>query len=303
MTDTINIQATEEQNLPVIQQAAPADDELTDNANGSEGQESGFDIVLKDDEAKPKQDPATNAHFAAKRIERKRQRELEQQMEAVSRGELPDDLRVAPELPPQPDINQYLSDDGLAKYDYDQSRALAAFNAANTEWLMKAQDARSHAVAEQGKKTQAFTQQSAVYVDAARKHYDAAEKLNLPDYQAKEDAFRSMLAPGIDAEIMALFPEKSAAIFYHLGANPEKARSILSLPQTQAIIELTRLSDRLTLKPRGKQISGAPAVDEPVQGQLAAANRDALQKQMEAAASKGDTATYRMLKQKLKELK
>lgn len=264
---------------------------------------SGFDIVLKDDEAKPKQDPATNAHFAAKRIERKRQRELEQQMEAVSRGELPDDLRVAPELPPQPDINQYLSDDGLAKYDYDQSRALAAFNAANTEWLMKAQDARSNAVAEQGKKTQAFTQQSAVYVDAARKHYDAAEKLNLPDYQAKEDAFRSMLAPGIDAEIMALFPEKSAAIFYHLGANPEKARSILSLPQTQAIIELTRLSDRLTLKPRGKQISGAPAVDEPVQGQSAAANRDALQKQMEAAASKGDTATYRMLKQKLKELK
>lgn len=303
MTDTTEIQATEGQTLSSNQQAAPVEGQLIDNANGSEGQESGFDIVLKDDEAKPKQDPATNAHFAAKRIERKRQRELEQQMEAVSRGELPDDLRVAPELPPQPDINQYLSDDGLAKYDYDQSRALAAFNAANTEWLMKAQDARSNAVAEQGKKTQAFTQQSAVYVDAARKHYDAAEKLNLQDYQEKEDAFRSMLAPGIDAEIMALFPEKSAAIFYHLGANPEKARSILSLPQTQAIIELTRLSDRLTLKPRGKQISGAPAVDEPVQGQPAAANRDALQKQMEAAASKGDTATYRMLKQKLKELK
>jgi hypothetical protein len=39
-------------------------------------------------------------------------------------------------------------------------------------------------------------------------------------------------------------------------------------------------------------------VDEPVQGQVTAANRDALQKQMDAAASKGDTATYRMLKQK-----
>lgn len=303
MTDTTEIQTTEEQTLPGTQQAAPAGDQLVDNANGSEGQDNGFDIVLNDDETKPKQDPATNAHFAAKRIERKRQRELEQQMEAVNRGDLPDNLRVAPELPAQPDINQYLSDDGLAKYDYDQTRALAAFNAANTEWLMKAQDARSTAVAAQGKKTQEFTQQSAVYVDAARKHYDAAEKLNLQDYQEKEDAFRSMLAPGIDAEIMALFPEKSAAIFYHLGANPEKARNILSLPQTQAIIELTRLSDRLTLKPRGKQISGAPAVDEPVQGQVTAANRDALQKQMDVAASKGDTTTYRMLKQKLKELK
>lgn len=303
MTDTTEIQVTEEQPLSGAQHTASAGDQLVENANTSEGQDNGFDIVLKDDETKPKQDPATNAHFAAKRIERKRQRELEQQMEAVTRGEVPEALRVAPELPAQPDINQYLSDDGLAKYDYDQSRALAAFNAANTEWLMKAQDARSNAVAEQGKKTQAFTQQSAVYVDAARKHYDAAEKLNLQDYQEKEDAFRAMLAPGIDAEIMALFPEKSAAIFYHLGANPEKARNILSLPQTQAIIELTRLSDRLTLKPRGKQISGAPAVDEPVQGQVTAANRDALQKQMDAAASKGDTATYRMLKQKLKELK
>ncbi|MDI5448928.1 hypothetical protein MJL27_26825, partial [Salmonella enterica subsp. enterica serovar Anatum] len=42
----------------------------------------------------PKQDPAKNAEFARRRIERKRQRELEQQMEAVKRGELPESLRV-----------------------------------------------------------------------------------------------------------------------------------------------------------------------------------------------------------------
>ncbi|AGQ30549.1 scaffold protein [Serratia liquefaciens] len=303
MTDTTEIQATEEQTLPVTQQAAPASDQLVDNVNASEGQEDGFDIVLNDDEAKPKQDPATNAKFAAKRLERKRQRELEQQAEAVQRGELPDTLRVAPELPAQPDINAYLSDDGLAQYDYDQTRALAAFNAANTEWLMKAQDARSNAVAAQGKKTQEFAQQSAVYVEAARKHYDAAEKLNIPDYQDKEDVFMQLVPPQVGADIMSLFPEKSAAIIYHLGANPEKVRQLQAMSGQQALIELTRLSERLTLKPRGKQISGAPAVDEPVQGQAAAANRDSLQKQMEAAANKGDTATYRMLKQKLKELK
>ncbi|MBF1995632.1 scaffolding protein [Serratia symbiotica] len=303
MKTTTDIQdTTEEQPLSDTQQVTPVEAPHGEETHASASQGTGFDIVLKDDETKPKQDPATNAHFAAKRLERKRQRELEQQIEAVKRGELPDTLRVAPDLPEQPDINQYLSDDGLARYDYDQGKAIAAFNAANTEWLMKAQDARSNAVAAQGKKTQEFTQQSAVYVEAARKHYDAAEQLNLPDYQAKEDAFRAMLAPGIDAEIMALFPEKSAAIFYHLGANPEKAQHILSLPQTQAIIALTRLSDRLTLKPRGKQISGAPAVDEPVQGQTAAGHREALRKQMAVAADKRDIATYRMLKQKCKEL-
>lgn len=122
---------------------------------------------------------------------------------------------------------------------------------------MKAQDARSNAVAEQGRKTQEFTQQSAQYVEAARKHYDAAEKLNIPDYQEKEDAFMQLVPPAVGADIMRLFPEKSAALMYHPG-KPEKARQLLAMDGQSALIELTRLSERLTLKPRGKQISSAP---------------------------------------------
>ncbi|MEY6762899.1 scaffolding protein [Kluyvera ascorbata] len=298
MSDTTEIQATEGQHLPVDNAAAPAVDP-TLNANGETGQEEGFEIVLKGDENKPKQDPATNAQFAQRRLERKRQRELEQQAEAVKRGELPENIRVTPDLPPQPDINAYLSDEGLAKYDYDNSRALAAFNAANTEWLIKAQDARSNAVAEQGRKTQEYTQQSAQYVEAARKHYDAAEKLNIPDYQEKEDAFMQVVPAPVATDIMRLFPEKSAAIMYHLGANPEKTRQLLAMDGQQALIELTRLSERLTLKPRSKQISEAPNPDEPIQGQAVAANISALEKQMNAAAERGDPETYRKLKAQL----
>ncbi|MDE9440693.1 scaffolding protein [Xenorhabdus bovienii] len=299
MSDTNEIQVTEEQSLPVNQQAAPAVNQPDVNANSGEGHEEGFEIVLSGDE-KPKQDPATNAQFAAKRLERKRQRELEQQMESVKRGEVPENLRVTPELPKQPDVNDFLSDEALAKYDYDQSRALAAFSAANSDWQVKAMDARSSGVAEQGRKIQEYTQQSAHIVESARKHYDAAEKLNLPDYQEKEDAFRQVVPPGIDTEIMHLFPEKSAAIMYHLGANPEKARQLLTLGSQQALIELTRLADKLTIKPRGKQISAAPPADAPLSGDVTAANRDAIQKQMDAAASKGDTELYRKLKQQLK---
>lgn len=300
MTDTTEIQASEEFTLSGNQAAASADGSVVDNANDNAGQDEGFEIVLKDDETKPKQDPATNAEFARRRLERKRQREFEQQAEAVKRGELPEHLRVNPELPPQPDINAYLSEEGLAKYDYDNSRALAAFNAANTEWLMKAQDARSNAVAEQGRKTQEFTQQSAQYAEAARKHYDAAEKLSLPDYQEKEDAFMQVVPPQVGADIMRLFPEKSAALMYHLGANPEKARQLLALDGQSALIELTRLSERLTLKPRGKQVSSAPQADESIRGDVTAANVTALQKKMEEAANKGDTETYLVLKAKLK---
>lgn len=301
MQDTINIQETEGLNTSGNQAAASADGSVVDNANDNAGHEEGFEIVLKDDEAKPKQDPATNAHFAAKRLERKRQRELEQQAEAVKRGELPENLRVNPDLPPQPNVNDYLGDDALyGKYNGDTAMAMAALQQANNEWNLKAQDARSNAVAEQGRRTQDFTQQSAQYVEAARKHYDAAEKLNIPDYQEKEDAFMQIVPAPVATDIMRLFPEKSAALMYHLGANPEKARQLLAMDGQSALIELTRLSERLTLKPRGQQVSFAPPADQSLTGDVSAANVDAMRKAMEAASSKGDVETYRKLKAKLK---
>jgi len=303
MSQTTDIQTTEEQTLPGDQTAASDESQVAGNATDTAGQDEGFDVVLNEDEKSQKQDHDTNAKFAARRIARKRQRELEQQMEAVQRGELPENLRVNPELPQQPDVNEFLSDDALAKFDYDTNRALAAFNSANTEWQMKAMDARSNAVAEQGRKTQDYTRQSTQHVEAARKHYDAAEKLNLDDYQDKEDAFRELVPQGVDVDIMRLFPEKSAAMIYHLGSNPEKVRQLMTMSSQAALIELTRLSDRLTLKPRGKQISAAPPVDEPVQGSVSAANRSAVEKQMEKAAAKGDTETYRKLKAQLKGIK
>ena len=240
MTHTTEIQATEDQDLHVDNAAAPAVD-TTSHASDEGVQDSGFDIVLSGDE-KPKQDPATNAQFAAKRLERKRQRELEQQMESVSRGELPENIRVNPNLPPQPDVNEYLSDEALAKYEYDTNRALAAFQAAQSDWQLKAMDARSNAAAEQGRKTQDYTQQSAQYVDAARKHYDSAEKLNIPDYQDKEEAFMQLVPQQVSTDIMLLFPDKSPALMYHLGSNPEKVRQLLAMNGQQALIELTRLS-------------------------------------------------------------
>lgn len=298
MDQTTEIQATEDQLLPVDNAAASAVDPSL-NANSETGQEEGFEIVLKDDENKPKQDPETNAKFAQRRIERKRQRELEQQAAAVQRGELPENLRVIPEIPKRPNPNDYLSDEGLAKYNYDSTLALAQFNSDLDEWNEKSLDARSAAVAEQGRRAQEYTQQSAQYVDAARKHYDAAEKLNIPDYQEKEDAFMQVVPAPVATDIMRLFPEKSAALMYHLGANPEKARQLLAMDGQQALIELTRLSERLTLKPRSKPVSEAPNPDEPIQGQAVAANISALEKQMNAAAERGDTETYRKFKAQL----
>lgn len=302
MTDTTEIQETEGSTAHVDNAAASAVDTAS-HASDDGVHDEGFEIVLKDDETKPKQDPAVNAQFAQRRLERKRQRELEQRAEAVQRGEIPEDLRVKPELPAQPDYNDFFSDEALEKYGWDTNRAQAAFNQASNEWHMNALDARSNAVAEQGRKTQEFTQHSAKIVDVVRKHYDAAEKLNLPDYQEKEEVFRQAVPPDVDTTIMDLFPEKSAAMIYHLGSNPEKLRRILALDGQRALIELTRLSEQLTLKPRANARSNAPQADEPVQGSVAAANVSAIQKKMDEAAKKGDTEAYRKYKAQLKGIK
>ncbi|QBY42545.1 Bacteriophage, scaffolding protein [Arsenophonus nasoniae] len=202
-------------------------------------------------------------------------------------------------FPDQPKIDDYLSDNALEKYDYDTYKAQAAYQAALQDWQMKSLDARSKAVADQGRRTQEYTQQSQEIAKAMRAHYDAADKLNLADFQEKEDAALQILPQGVDAAIAQNFPEKSAAIIYYLGSNPDKAREIFSKNPVQVTIELTRLADRLTLKPRGKQISNAPMTDEPLSGDVTAANISSLQKQMDEASSQGDVDTYRKIKAKL----
>lgn len=304
MSTTTEIQnTTEELILSGDQAAASADGSVIDNANGNTGQEEGFDIVLKDDEQPQEGKPSNNAIQAAKRIARKRQREIEQQVKAIESGELPEHLRVNPELPAQPNMDDYLSDEGLAKYNYDTHRATAAFNADMQKWQMDALDARSKAVASQGRKTQEYAQQSQQIANAMKAHYDAAEKLNLPDYQEKEDSALQVLPQGVYEAVATNFPEKSAAIIYYLGSNPEQAQELFSKNPVQVTIELTRLADRLTLKPRGTQRSSAPPADEPISGDVSAANVAALQKQMDDAASKGDVEKYRAIKAKLQGIK
>lgn len=301
MSDTTEIQQQVEENTLSTNQTTPSLNEtVIDKTNDNHEHHDGFDIVLNDDEKKPESKPNENAKYAARRVARKRQHEIEQQMKAVENGELPEQLRVNPELTDQPKIDDYLSDKALEKYDYDTYKAQAAYQAALQDWQMKSLDARSKAVADQGRRTQEYTQQSQEIAKAMRAHYDAADKLNLANFQEKEDAALQILPQGVDAAIAQNFPEKSAAIIYYLGSNPDKAREIFSKNPVQVTIELTRLADRLTLKPRGKQISNAPLTDEPLSGDVTAANISSLQKQMDAAASKGDVDTYRKIKAKLR---
>lgn len=226
---------------------------------------------------KPESKPNENAKYAARRVARKKAIRNRTTMKAIENGELPEQLRVNPELPDQPKIDDYLSDNALEKYDYDTYKAQAAYQAALQDWQMKSLDARSKAVADQGRRTQEYTQQSQEIAKAMRAHYDAADKLNLADFQEKKMQHCRYYHKVLMLLLHKTFLKKSAAIIYYLGSNPDKAREIFSKNPVQVTIELTRLADRLTLKPRGKQISNAPMTDEPLSGDVTAANISSLQ--------------------------
>lgn len=256
-----------------------------------------LEIVVVEATQGQKQDPATNRAYAALRLERKRQKELEAQIEQLKRGEVSEELRVKPELPQAPNIDDFLSDEALEKYGYDQNKAYAAFNQANSEWQLRALDAKSVASAKQSQQINQFISQADQYSGKVRQHYDVAEKLGITDYSAVEERVATALPQGWANSVIDMFPEKSAAIFVHLDKNPAKLQGLARMNPNLAIVELTRLADSMTIKPKAK-LSQAPAPDEILNA--SGASSENILAAMEKAAAAGDVAKYRALKAQLK---
>lgn len=236
------------------------------------------------------------------RLQRRKQRELEEQARNIQSGNIPDHLRVNPDVGEMPNAQDYMNDDVLwSKYDGDSARALAAYNEAMSKWTYEARQKESQSVAEQGRKLQEYQQQQEHTAAAVRNYYDAAEKLvqraGLADFEQVEEEFRRVAPQGVDVEIMALFEDKAPAMIYHLGKNPQEVERIVKLGPQKAIIALAQLSERLTLRPK-KARSNAPMPDEPATGGLSGGTKiDNLRRLEDEAASRGDTKKYREYKQ------
>lgn len=304
MSDTIKQAADEEGRQADREQGKSTDSSNSGNPSAGDGQDGGdvesFEITL-DNEA-PAGQQQNNELNARRRIARKREKALREAQEAISRGELPDNLRVNPEMPAAPSYEDYFTDAGLEKYGYDTNAANAAYQRDLIEWNNKSVDAKSHAQSQQAQRIQDYTAKSKQANDLIKNMYDQAERLNLPDFDEKEEAFRTALGEGVDVEIAQLFPEKAAAIIYHLGANPEKMAAIRAMGGTQAVVELTRLNDRLSIKPKSGQRSNAPDPDNGAAGGAAMKSVAGLKSAMDEAATKGDTKRYNELRQQWRKM-
>lgn len=309
MSDTIKDNADKEAKNNAERDMSRLTDGGNHGANSDDGQsggaDSGFDIVLSDNETNhqgiTEEQRQINRQNAERRLQRKQEKQMRERREAIERGELPDHLKVNPELPSMPDFNDFMGDDVLwDKFGGDEARARQAYSAAIVKWNEDSFNARSNAQATQAQRIQDLRKQSTEAGELVKKFYDDAEKLGLPDFEEKEDSFRASMPEGVDIDIMRLFPEKAAAMIYYLGSNPKEIERIKAVGPQIALVELTRLESRLTVKPRNSQRSGAPDPDSGVQGGPVAGGVERLKTEMDKAARNGDTKRFLELERQVK---
>jgi|TARA_R110000772_G_scaffold99798_3_gene199753 hypothetical protein len=112
-------------------------------------------------------------------------------------------------------------------------------------------------------------------------HYKYANDLKADDFSETENVARSILGDEVSKEVITRYQGTSAAMLYSLGKNESEARRLsemFSSDPTQLVIELTRLSDRLTAAPNTQT---APPPDEPLEG--GQASTASLDRQIEKA--------------------
>jgi len=97
-------------------------------------------------------------------------------------------------------------------------------------------------------------------------HYKSAADLKADDFSDTENIARQILGDEVSKEVITRYTGTSAAMLYSLGKKPEEAqrlKEMFATDPTGLVIELTRLSDRLSAAPK---TLNAPPPDEPLEG-------------------------------------
>lgn len=305
---------TQEETLPeaeaLEQEATPELDEQTDEAVAAEPEQveaeaEEYEVIERDidpSDDKRKQNKA----FAKMRIEereaKKRAKQLEDQLKRVESGDIPDELKerlqVAPNMPAQPDINEFLSDDGLAKYDYDRDRAIAAFNQKNTAWLLEAQNARTTSQHDELKVRQQYLESERRKVQTLNAFGKAADEMNIKGFdEAEQELNKVSQNPGASTYIAELFGDdtkEAVAVVNYLGRNPQEVQRILAMEAGRANSEILKLGYK-RLKLQKKTASARKEADSGLSGG-STTSADGWKRELSALLDSGDNSAFRKAK-------
>lgn len=300
------------------QEATPDQGEVTEQPVAGEADETQaeaeeYEVVERDADpsGEDKEQKKRNAAYAKMRIEKReaerRAAELEKLAKQVEQGDIPDQLKEQFKsdsgMPEQPKIDEYLSEDALAKFDYDRDRAYAAFNQANNRWLIEAQQASTQSQAQEARQRNQYLEQNRRQVETLRRFSKTADELNIAGYEEAESALiETVGTPEVIPAIADTFGEdtkQAVAVTNYLGRNPAEAQRIMQLAQVDinaANRELFKLGyQKLNLVK--KQSGPKPDADPGLQGGATSGN-DNWKKELGQLLEK-DFAAYRSRKKQL----
>lgn len=271
-----------------------------------------YEIVEREPEPSRDGDKQTNAAFAKMRIEKreakKKAEELQKQLEAVQQGYVPESLQeqltVAAKAPEQPDINDFLSDDALSKYDYDREKALAAYNAAGNRWLLEAQNANQTSQVQTTQKRNQYIEQQQRNIKVLNDFNRVADDMNISGFDDAESKLveltgSSDVIPAI-ADVFGEDTKQAVAVVNYLGRNEHEAHRILQMAKTNpngANRELFKLGYQ-KLQIRRKDAVSKPMADSGLTGGTAGGT-ESWKSDLNKLLSSGDTSKFRAAKREV----
>ncbi len=235
---------TEEETTEELPQAADGAEESTDDTADSDEVE----VVLTGDAPEPEMIPKSALTKRAARYVRKidaQQTVIDEQSKEL------EELRA--KTPKLEDV------------DFDESAHAAAMsdhNAILTAATVRAELKRAQGeTAAEAQAREAESQQ----LSQLNQHYERAEQLKVPDYEAAEDSATEAMGESIISEIARSAPN-SELIIYYLGKNPVKAKALADTMRSNPFmgtIELGKLTAGLSAQPKSNK---APDPVDPVEG-------------------------------------
>lgn len=177
--------------------------------------------------------------------------ELEQQLVGQRQTTAPVNAPSMPIAPTDESVNYDSAALVLAQQKYSQE-----INQYQSDLATNA----AQAVYDQQQTTTQRAQEQEQHNSVINAHYERAEKLNLPDYDAAESALVDVLDQNAVVQIAKMVPN-SEAVVYYLGKNPAEAlriREIWERNPAQVAFELGGLSKDLKIVPKRNKQRLAP---------------------------------------------
>lgn len=261
-----------------------------ENPNSEESQVDEIDVSNLVG-SQPDEEKKRNDAFARERV---RNKELKAELEQLKTTGVAADTSDLT----KPKRSDYLTEESLEKYDFNEQRALAAFEDARDDYNDQVTARQTSATTQTTQKSDQLRQEIEVE-EKFEKHAKEVQK-RVPDFNSKVAEAERILTPQGANMIKQRFGKDAPLMLAAMGAQPQYTRNIALMNDSFDVIqELTNLQNSVR-NVVSSQKTVSTAQTETGVNDTNLSGSDSIQKAMDKAASEGNYKKFGELKAQLK---